>query len=108
MNEPNWGDPWVAKLAASFFGSLVSLRFVKGTWPEVLLMFVGGVALSYNGTTPVCRWIGGGPETLGLVGFFLGLLGMAVVSKIYEAIQSLDTKKMGEDIWAWFVRKWGA
>ena len=108
MAEPTWSDPVVAKLGASLFGGLVSLRFVKGTWPERLLMFVGGTALSYYSTEPVGHWIGGGPETLGLVGFFLGLLGMTVVGKFYEAIQSLDTKQMGQDIWAWFVKKWSA
>lgn len=108
MSEPTWGDPVVAKLGASLFGSLVSLRFVIGSWPERLLMFIGGTALSYYSTDPVATWIGGGPQTLGLVGFFLGLLGMTIVGKFYEAFQAMDAKKMGEDIWAWFVKKWSA
>lgn len=108
MNEPNWSDPTWAKLGASFFGSLVSLRFVIGTWPERLLMFIGGGGLSFYSTEPVAKWIGGEAEISGLVGFFLGLLGMTIVAKVYEAFQALDAKQMGADIWAWFVRKWGA
>lgn len=108
MSDPNWSDPAVAKLGASLFGSLVSLRFVKGTWVERMLMFVGGTALSYFSTAPMARWINGGEDVQGIVGFALGLLGMTIVAKFYEAFNSIDAKKMGEDIWAWFVKKWSA
>lgn len=105
MADPHWTDPTVAKLGASMLGSLVSLRFIKGNWPEKLLMFVGGTAVSFYSTVPAADWIGGGQDTIGLVGFFLGLLGMTIVSKVYEIIQALDSKKMGADIWAWVVKK---
>jgi hypothetical protein len=108
MAMPDISDATLAKIGASLFGAFVSLRFIVGTWPERLLMFIGGAALSYYSTDPAAIWIGGGPETLGLVGFALGLLGMTVVSKVYEVFQSLDSKQIGADIWAWFVRKWGA
>jgi sulfite exporter TauE/SafE len=108
MNEPSWQDPAIAKLGASLVGSLVSLRFVVGTWPERFLMFVGGAALSYYSTESVARWIGGGIDTVGLVGFFLGLLGMTIMSKVYEAIQALDSKQLAADFRNWAARKWGA
>jgi hypothetical protein len=108
MNDSSWNDPSVAKLGASLVGSLVSLRFVSGTWPERLLMFVGGAALSYYSTAPVAHWIGGGSEMNGLVGFFLGLLGMTVVSKVYEAVQALDAKRIGNELWDWLMKKWSA
>lgn len=108
MADPNWSDPTVTKLGASMLGSLVSLRFVKGTWPERLLMFIGGTAMSFYSTIPVADWIGGGPDTVGLIGFFLGLLGMTVVSKVYEVIQSMDAAKIGADIWEWVKKKFNA
>lgn len=108
MTESNWSDPALAKLGASLVGSLVSLRFVVGTWPERCLMFIGGAALSYYSTETVARWIGGGPDTVGLVGFFLGLLGMTIMSKVYEAIQALDGNQIAADFRAWAARKWGA
>lgn len=108
MALPDIPDAALAKMGASLFGAFVSLRFVVGTWPERLLMFVGGAALSYYSTDPVAAWIGGGIDTLGLVGFFLGLLGMTIVAKVYEAFQALDSKQIAGDVWAWVVRKWGA
>jgi len=101
-------DPAVAKLGASFLGSLISLRFIKGTKIEIVLMFIGGVAVSFYSTDPVASWINGGPQTMGLVGFFLGLLGMTVVSKLYEVINSIETKFVVEAIKEWVMKKWGA
>lgn len=108
MAMPDFPDATIAKIGASLFGAFVSLRFVVGTWPERLMMFVGGAALSYYASAPVSIWIGGGEETLGLIGFMLGLLSMTIVAKLYEAFQALDAKEMGKDLWAWFIRKWGA
>lgn len=71
-------------------------------------MFIGGTAGSFYATAPVADWIGGGPNTVGLIGFFLGLLGMTIVGKCYEAIQSMDAKQIGADIWAWITHKWRA
>ena len=108
MNDPTWADPSLAKLGASVMGSFVSLRFIAGTWPERLLMFVGGAALSYYSTEPVAEWVGGGPQTLGLIGFTLGLLGMTLVSKVYEAIQAIDSKVLSDKAVAWLAKKWSA
>ena len=101
----NLDDPSVAKLGASFLGSLRSLRFIKGTKIEIFLMFVGGVALSFYSTDPVAGWIGGAPDTVGLVGFFLGLLGMTIVSKVYDTINSVEGKYIAETIVSWVTRK---
>lgn len=97
----------LAKLFAGLAGSIVSLKFVQGTYVERGLMCVGGAALSYYATTPVSMWVGL-PNTEGLVGFMIGLFGMAVVAKLYEVVQLLDSKKIAEDAWEWIKRKWGA
>lgn len=97
----------IAKLAAGLFGSVVSLKFVQGTILERALMCVGGAALSYYASTPVVAWVGL-PNIEGLVGFMIGLFGMAVVAKGYEVLQMLDAKTIAADGWEWVKRKWGA
>lgn len=97
----------IAKLASGVAGALVSMRFLQGTWPEKITMAMGGAALSYYGTTHVAHWLS--METAeGLVGFLIGLFGMAIVSKGYEVIQMIDAKQVAADAWAWVTRKWRA
>ncbi len=76
-------NPLLIKLAG-VAGSALSLFFVKGTWPERLCMALGGAVGSYY-LTPTIALKVGLPE--GFCGFLVGLLGMAVVAKVYELIQ---------------------
>ena len=85
------------KLASGVAGALVSLRFVQGTWKEKLTMLVGGSALSLLGTTTASTYLGMA-NAEGLVGFLLGLFGMAIVSKIYDAIQFVDAKRVADGV----------
>ena len=95
------------KLAAGIAGAVVSLRFVQGTYMERVTMAVGGAALSYFATTPLSEWLAA-PKAEGVIGFFIGLFGMAIVSKVYEVIQLLDAKQIATDVWETLKRKWGA
>lgn len=106
MNEPT-PDGLVFKLIAGVAGAVVSLNFVQGTWPERIIMAIGGAALSYFASNNLAVWMGV-PEALGLVGFLIGLFGMAIVAKIYEVLQMLDAKQIASDVWASVKRKWGA
>lgn len=103
----NDNDFSLFKLAAGLAGAVVSLRFVQGTYLERLTMAVGGAALSYFGTTPLADWLAA-PKAEGVIGFFIGLFGMAIVAKIYEVIQLLDAKQIAVDVWETVKRKWGA
>lgn len=105
MTEPP--DFSFVKIIAGFFGSLVSLKFVPGTFFEKTLMLAGGVALSYFATSPVTDWLAI-PKTEGLIGFFIGLFGMALVSKVYEVLLLLDATAIAADLWAAVKRKLGA
>jgi hypothetical protein len=105
LNEHS--DINVFKLVAGLAGAVVSLRFVQGTWMERTLMAVGGAAMSYLGTTPLAEWLQA-PKAEGVIGFFIGLFGMAIVAKIYEVVQLLDAKQIAADVWATIKRKWGA
>jgi hypothetical protein len=107
MPFDNAQDFSIAKLLSGVAGALASMRFIAGTWPEKLTMAVSGAALSYFGTTPAADWLAM-RNAEGLVGFLIGLFGMAIVSKGYEVIQMMDAKKMAADIWEWVGRKWRA
>jgi hypothetical protein len=97
----------VAKLLAGLAGSVVSLKFVQGTYAERALMCMGGAALSFYGTDPTTQWVGI-PNIDGLIGFMIGLFGMALVAKLYEAFQLLDAKEIAQGALDWLKRKWGA
>jgi hypothetical protein len=107
MIEDNSADFSLAKLAAGLVGSVVSLKFIQGTYIERGLMCLGGSALSFYGTTPANVWVGI-PNAEGLIGFMIGLFGMAIVAKCYEVVQVLDARQIAGVIWEWLKRKWGA
>lgn len=99
-------DLSVGKLVAAAAGALVSLRFVTGTIPERLCMACGGAAFSYYASTPAAQWIGA-PTAEGLVGFLIGLFGMAIAAKCYEAIMALDASKMVTEAWGVVKKRFG-
>lgn len=107
MPADNLADLSVAKLASGVAGALVSMRFLPGTWPERLTMGAGGATLSYFATAPLAGWLST-PRAEGLVGFLVGLFGMALMSKIFEVIELLDAKQIAADVWLWARRKWNA
>lgn len=107
MEQPTQMDPSIVKLIASTLGALASLRFLKGlAWPEKVAMTVGGIALSYFGATPIATRVNM-LDAEGLVGFLLGLFGMAIVARLYEAIQGADFKTAGADLWERFLKRMG-
>lgn len=100
-------DLSLAKLVPAVVGAAVSVKFVRGTWYEVGGMFLGGSALSYYGS----EWVAGYlsmQSAPGLVGFGVGVFGMVIVDKVYQALEALDAKQMAADGWARFSRLWKA
>lgn len=97
----------ILKFIAGACGAFVSLRFLDGTCTQKVFMAVGGTALSYFGTTPLAAWMSA-PTAEGVIGFFVGLFGMAIVAKIFEIITMLDAKQISVDVWAKIKRMWGA
>ncbi len=98
---PDW-DPFTTKSIAGLLGAAVSLRFVGGTFIERATMAAGGAALSFYGSDWTTALLGmKGAE--GLVGFLIGLFGMAIIAKIYEVIHALDAPKMAADAWARWI-----
>lgn len=77
-------DALAVKLAG-VAGSLVSMRYLQGSWPARISMAAGGSLISYY-AAPHLAAVTGVPE--GLTGFLLGLFGMAVVSRAWEGVQA--------------------
>ena len=94
----------VIKVISGSAGSVVSLRFVQGTWYEKILMTFGGAVLSYFATQYVADYVGM-QNAEGLVGFLIGLFGMAIASKLYEVIQVIDTKSLSKNLVNWLLRR---
>lgn len=88
-------DPTISKLLPAVLGSVVSLRFLPGTWPERLLMLVGGTALSYYSAPAASEWLGVA-KAEGAIGFLLGLFGMGLVAGAYEVLQLVDRESIAK------------
>jgi hypothetical protein len=86
-----------AKLAAGGSGALVSWRFLSGTRSEKALMLTGGTSLSYFGAPFLAGWLGA-PTAEGLVGFLMGLFGMAVLTKAHEIVQAVKADTLGQSL----------
>ena len=77
-------DAALTKLAG-VVGACISLKFINGTWPERVIMAIGGSAVSYY-ASPYAAQKAGLPE--GLSGFLIGVFGMAICAKLWEGIQA--------------------
>jgi|GEM_PF-4391999 len=91
MQDPDLTVPVLTKIGTGVLGSIVSLRFLAGSLFERMLMVVGGATLSYFGTSFTANYLRMQAYE-GLVGFLIGLFGMAVATKVYELLGALDTK----------------
>lgn len=100
-------DISIAKALAGIAGAFVSLNFMQGSVPQRLVLAVGGAAMSYFFSTPASRYLGMA-DAEGMIGFLIGMFGMAIASKVYEVIAAMDAKALAVDVWAWVKRKWGA
>lgn len=90
------------KYGIGLAGSLVSLKFLKDTSrTEKLLLVLGGSILSFVATSPVTDYFKVA-HAEGLVGFMLGLFGMALTTKAYEVITLLDSAKIAK----WFMDRY--
>jgi hypothetical protein len=99
--------PEVKEAAPGALGALVALRWYAryGKW-QAASMFVGGCALSYFGSATVAGWLSLS-GSIGLTGFLLGMLGMAVVAKIFDLIDQIDPVAIWTMVRDWIARKLG-
>ena len=99
-------DPGISKLLAGTMGAFVSLRFVQGSAIERAAMAAGGAAFSFYATPPTAILVGMA-NAEGLVGFLIGLFGMSIIAKVYEALHALDAPRMAADTWDAIKRRIG-
>lgn len=92
------------ELLPGALGSIVALPFIKGPWHVRLAMVFGGAALSFYATHPVVNWLELS-RSEGLVGFLVGLFGMAIVAKVYEIINSFEAKAVAVGLKDWILSK---
>lgn len=84
----NFNDyPEVSSAAPGVLGSLFSMLWINDTWPRKLVMFFAGAALARLGTHDVARISG---LNDGLIGFLLGLFGMAITASVFAGWAKLD------------------
>jgi hypothetical protein len=97
-------DGLAGKLAG-VAGALVSMRFLQGSFMERLTLAAGGAALSYYAGPHVSIKTG---LPLGLAGFLIGMFGMAVLSKVWEWIQTTPVAVVWQIVTDWFKKRPGA
>ena len=107
MQSDFLSDINIAKAAAGVAGSFVSLSFIDGTRKQKLFLATGGALMSYFFSTQVAIYFNM-QNAEGVIGFLIGMFGMAISAKIYEVIKAADAKELSGDMWAWLKRKWGA
>ena len=75
-------------------GSALALFFMRRPMLVMCGIFIGGCIISFYGTT----WVATQLEMEradGLVGFLLGLFGMALIGKVHDSIEAINTA----DVW---------
>jgi len=85
----------IAVKLAGVAGALVSMRFLQGSLPVRLSMAASGALISYY-ASPHLAQVLGIPE--GLTGFLVGVFGMAVVSRAWEAVQAFPTQALWQAV----------
>jgi hypothetical protein len=96
--------PEAKDAAPGLIGALIAIPWTQGPLLMRASVFLGGIALSWFGTAPVSSVLGMADSAKGLAGFVLGLFGMSVAAKVYEAITSFDSSAIGKAVID-FIRK---
>lgn len=82
--------PEIIKAVPGVLGAFVSLIWIRGSLPQRLTSFVGGAAASYYGAEHMVTLMGVSERMVGFSGFLVGLFGMAVAARVFDAIQAID------------------
>ena len=107
MQSDLLSDVSIAKAAAGIAGAFVSLNFLEGTMSQKLVLACGGSLMSYFFSTQTALYLGM-KDAEGMIGFLIGMFGMAIASKVFEVIKNADTQAILSRFWSWLERKWGA
>jgi O-antigen ligase len=89
-------DDWrqeAGNILPGLIGAIVALRWVGGSPLQTAAALCGGTAASYYGGTAAAGWLG---VSVALAGFVVGLFGMAISSRIFEAIAAIPIGRVIE------------
>lgn len=78
-------------------GSALALFFLRHPPTTLIGMFLGGCLLSFFATGWAAK-VAGMEHASGLVGFLLGLFGMALIAKIHDTIEAINPRELWESI----------
>jgi len=99
--------PEAADAAPGLIGSLIAtMRFTQGPIAMRGVMFLGGASLSYFAAPSVASMLGM-KAAEGLVGFMLGVFGMAIAAKVYEGIAAFDMVALSKGVLDWALKRLG-
>lgn len=86
--------PEVQQAAPGAIGSFLALRWLPGPWLVRLMMFIGGCAVAWYGTSPLANALEVSQSAHGLVGLLLGFCSMGIAGKIYSGFEAIDMKEV--------------
>lgn len=95
--------PELKHSAPGIAGSVVALFFMRRPLFTMIGMFIGGCALAFFGSGAIASWLDV-QRYEGLVGFVMGLFGMALVGKVYDTIEAIKVDDLWRAVLDW-VRK---
>jgi hypothetical protein len=81
-------------------GALVALGWIGGGAKQLAASVLGGCGAAYYAAPLVAGWF---TVSEGLSGFMLGLFGMAVASRVFEAIAAFPIARVVE----WLLKRFG-
>jgi hypothetical protein len=84
-------------VAPGVAGSAIALFFMRRPPWSLVGIFIGGCLLAFFGTKWVSVWAGM-ESADGLVGFLLGLFGMALIAKIHDTIEAISPTELWDAI----------
>lgn len=87
----------LTKFLTATAGAVVSMAKWPGTLVERAVMGAAGVVISYFASDAVSALTSVPP---GLCGFLLGLFGMSIVGKVWDAIAAIDAARVVADLWS--------
>ena len=100
MAEQNTIPPEIIKAVPGTLGAIVALRWISGTPLQRIAAVIGGSGTSYYGGDYVAEVTG---AHVGLAAWLLGLFGMALAHKLFEALSAMNLSERIDKVLA----KWG-
>lgn len=100
-------SPELKQAAPGIGGSLLALFFLRRPPFVLAAIFFGGCFLALYAPAAATHYFGIDVRFTGLVGFVIGLFGMALVAKAYDIIEAISAVDLWKTILDWVRKKLG-